>query len=561
MKKFLKFFVLVLIIIPTIFLFTGCVKDDDLDSLRIVSIEQSAYTATTVTYKITYEDGSSFSYEVPLNNVVSIETIEKTSTNNNKDTYTITLTNGNTHTFEVNHGVSVSSIAFSHTEGLIDYYTISYSNGTSSQFSVINGSDGVTLEDLYETANVDGKYSNILEFIEDYLSINVNNNSTTVATGKAIMSAVSVYAFSPVSSSYYEHMYGSKNYYSTSAGAGVVYQLDKEKGDAYIITNCHVVYSENNAMGTDYANKVVCYLYGQESAFYLEEDENGDYVYDENNYPTINYGQYGIECEVIGASVTYDIAVLKVTNSEILKNSNARQIDVANSDKVILSEDAIAIGNPDAEGISVTQGVISVLSEYIQVSIDSTEASTLREFRIDTAVNGGNSGGGLFNSNGELIGIVNAKTSDSSLENFGYAIPSNVAINVADNMIYYYETIDELALKKVYIGITLDVLSSKTEYNSETLSTDIIEEVYIEKIEEGSIAETKFKFKVGDIIKSVTIFDGTSTTVYNITRYHQIIDLVLKLRAGDSITFSCVSGETPVGYTYTIQESDLKTIY
>ena len=560
MKKFLKFFVLVLII-PTIFLFTGCVKDDDLDSLRIVSIEQSAYTATTVTYKITYEDGSSFSYEVPLNNVVSIETIEKTSTNNNKDTYTITLTNGNTHTFEVNHGVSVSSIAFSHSEGLIDYYTISYSNGTSSQFSVINGSDGVTLEDLYETANVDGKYSNILEFIEDYLSINVNNNSTTVATGKAIMSAVSVYAFSPVSSSYYEHMYGSRNYYSTSAGAGVVYQLDKEKGDAYIITNCHVVYSENNAMGTDYANKVVCYLYGQESAFYLEEDENGDYVYDENNYPTINYGQYGIECEVIGASVTYDIAVLKVTNSEILKNSNARQIDVANSDKVILSEDAIAIGNPDAEGISVTQGVISVLSEYIQVSIDSTEASTLREFRIDTAVNGGNSGGGLFNSNGELIGIVNAKTSDSSLENFGYAIPSNVAINVADNMIYYYETIDELALKKVYIGITLDVLSSKTEYNSETLSTDIIEEVYIEKIEEGSIAETKFKFKVGDIIKSVTIFDGTSTTVYNITRYHQIIDLVLKLRAGDSITFSCVSGETPVGYTYTIQESDLKTIY
>lgn len=634
MKKFFKIFILMIVIIPAMF-FTGCVKEDDLDSLKIVSIEQietsndavtykityedgstftydvplnlenvkivdikrTNVTADTVTYTIEYEDGSTFSYDVPLNDVVSIETIAKTSSSNNIDTYTITLTNGDTHTFDVTHGVtvteisydrteglkdyytirynngnttefyvtngedgkSITSIAFSHSEGLIDYYTITYSDKTSTQFSVTNGSDGITLDDLYEAVNVDGKYNNVLEFIEDYLSINVSNN-TTVATGKAIMSAVSVYAFSPVSGSYYEYKYGSENYYSVSAGSGVIYQLDKEKGDAYIITNCHVVYSENNAMKTDFATKVSCYLYGQESAYYLEE-ENDDYIYDENEYPVINFGKYGIECEIIGASTKYDIAVLKVTNSEVLKNSNVKQIEIADSDKVILSEDAIAVGNPDAAGLSVTQGVISVLSEYIDVSIDSTELSTLREFRIDTAVNSGNSGGGLFNASGELIGIVNAKTSNSSLENFGYAIPSNIAINVADNMIYYHETEGQMALKKAYIGITLGLKSSKTQYNAETLTTEIIEEVEIAYVEERSIAQDKFGLKVGDIIKNVTIFDGTTTTVYNITRYHQVIDLILKVRAGDSVTFSCISEGNPIGYTYTIQESDLRMIY
>lgn len=557
MKKFLKVFILLILIMPTIFLFNGCAFDDELDSLRIVSIERTAFTTEKETFTITYEDGSKFTYDVPINNTVSISSIDKTSTNGNKDIYTITLTNGETSTFEVTNGVSVNSIAYSHSEGLIDFYTITYSNGTSTQFKVTNGSAGVSLEELYEQANVSGKYNNILEFIEDYLEINVDSTSSTIATGKAIMSAVSVYAFHPVSGAFYEYQYGTKNYYSTSVGSGVIYKLDKTNGDAYIITNCHVVYSEGNSMGGNYATKVSCYLYGQESDFYLNQ-ENGEYVFDSNEYPTINYGQYGIECEIIGASTVYDIAVLKVSGSEILKNSNARQIDVANSDSVILSENAIAIGNPDAAGISVTQGVISVLSEYIKVSIDSTEVSTLREFRIDTAVNSGNSGGGLFNNRGELIGIVNAKTSDNTMENMGYAIPSNVAVNVADNMIYYHETKNEFALKKALFGITLDVLSSRTE--NDGLTTKIIEEVCIDEVAEGSIAETELKFNKGDIIKSITIFDGNNTSVYNITRYHQVIDLVLKLRAGDNITFSCISKGTPIGYSYTIQEKDLKSI-
>lgn len=567
MKRFFKIFILMLVIIPTIFIFTGCFSEDKLENLKIVSIERTAFNTEKETFTITYEDGSTFSYDVPIDNVVSIESIDKTATEYNKDTYTITLTNGQTKTFEVKHGVSISSIAFSHSEGLVDYYTISYTNGTFSQFTVSNGSSGISLEDLYKEANADGKYANILEFIEDYLSINVNNNSTTVATGKAIMSAVSIYSFNPVSGAYYERQYGIRNYYSVSAGSGVIYKLDKEKGDAYIITNCHVVYDENNAMGTDFATSVLCYLYGQEPVLSrgpvwdFEIDENENYILDENEYPIIDKLQYGIECEIIGASTVYDIAVLKVSNNDVLKNSNARQADIADSDKVILSENAIAIGNPDAAGLSVTQGVICVLSEYIQVSIDSAKASVLREFRIDTAVNGGNSGGGLFNCKGELVGIVNAKTSDNTLENMGYAIPSNIAINAADNMIYYHETNNEFALKKAYFGITLDVKSSNTKYNSNTLTTDIIEEVYIASVEDGSIGKTDFKFDVGTIIKSITIFDGTNTSLYTITRYHQVIDLVLKLRAGDNITFSCVYEGNPKIYSYTIQSKDLKEIY
>lgn len=558
MKKYLKIFILILLLIPAIFIFSGCEKEDLLSSVKITNIEQTYFDEDSVTYKITYADGSSFEYEVPINNTVSISTILKTSSNLNKDIYTITLSNGDTSTFEVNNGVSVNSINYSHSEGLIDYYVISYSNGTASMFSVTNGADGVTLQDMYEEANKDGKYADILEFIDEYLKININANATTIATGKAITSAVSIYAFSPVSGAYYLYKYGTEKYYTTSCGAGVIYNLDKQNGNAYIITNCHVVYSEDNDLGTDYATEIYCYLYGQESGYGIKT-ENGNYLFDSLGYPVINGGKYGIRCELVGASIDYDIAVLKVTNNEILKNSNARQCDIANSDKVVLADKAIAIGNPDAEGIAVTEGVISVISEYIDVSIDSSKASSLREFRIDTAVNGGNSGGGLFNDKGELIGIVNAKTSDNTLENMGYAIPSNVAVAVADNLIYYCKN-GNLNAKKITVGITPGVKSSITQYNYDTLTTEIVEEVIIAKIEQGSLAETQFDFEEGEVIKSVSIFDGINTLNFTITRYYQLADIILKVRAGNTLTFYCTTDTGTAVHYYTVQEEDLKNI-
>ena len=580
MKKFLKCLAIAFVI-PLCFLLVGCGKQD-LSGYKIKDIKRTDFNEETITYTITYEDDSTFSYTVPNENVVSISKIEKTKSENNVDTYTITLSNNKTSTFEVTNGNAIKSITYDYSDGLKDYYKINYTDGTSTSYSITNGkdgSDGVTLEDMYEASGGDDKYENITQFIEEYLTINVNSaTNNTIATGKAVLSAVSVYSFTNVTNPYYSYYYGVKNgkYVAPSAGAGVIYSLDKEKGDAYIITNAHVVYNEEADDGNNYANKVMCYLYGQESSIQFQYEKNEDgtikyqdaygtypvYVYDEQGYPKIDYGEYAIECEIIGASIDYDIAVLKVTNSEVLKKSSALSAEVADSDEVFLNSTAIAIGNPDAGGISVTTGVISVISEYINVEIETDNPSTLREFRIDTPVNSGNSGGGLFNSEGKLIGIVNAKTSDNTIENMGYAIPSNIATNLAENMIYNYEKDGLKSAKKIFIGITSTIKSSSAVYYTETLTTKIVEEVMVSKVEEESLAET-MGFKVNDIVKSVTIFDGVNSTVYEITRFYQISDLMLKVKVGDVVSFNCMSQEDggAVVRSCTVKAEDFKEVY
>ena len=544
MRKFLKLFSFIVLIIPIAFFFVGC--DNDLEkSLRIKDIKQTSYDEATVTYTITYEDDSTFTYTVPINNTVSISGVRKTSSSNNVDTYTIELSNGESSTFTVTNGVSVENIVYSHSDGLRDYYTINYSNDTSSTISILNGkdgADGVSLEDMYEVANVDGKYANIQEFIEDYLSIEINGSQSTIATGKAILSAVSIYA---------EFPYNRGSSVSYGAGAGVIYSLNKDNGDAYVITNCHVVYNEDCSTIDQYASDVYCYLYGQEDI---------DFDYDDWGYvESVDYGKYGIPCEIIGASIKYDLAVLKIKGSEVLKNSSAKAIEVADSETVKLCDNAIAIGNPSMGGISVTKGVINVISEYGEVVIDSYVETILREFRIDTAVNSGNSGGGLFNDNGELIGIVNAKSSNSSIENIGFAIPSNVAVYVCDNIIHNYETSRNFGVVKFLMGISLDVKSSKSIYDSKSLTTKIIEEVVIDTVNENGVADS-IGMKVGDVIKSITIFDGDETKTYDITRYYQVVDLMLAVRVGDVITFNCVGEEGNLVYNHTAVIDDFDDI-
>lgn len=142
-----------------------------------------------------------------------------------------------------------------------------------------------------------------------------------------------------------------------------------------------------------------------------------------------------------------------MTDNEVLKNSDAKEVEIANSNEINVGDKAIAIGNSEALGISATSGIVSVDSEYItMLSLDEKAYVDHRVIRIDTAVNGGNSGGGLFNSNGQLIGIVNAKITDDSIENIAFAIPSNVAISIAQNILnnngYFMRLILGVTLKE-----------------------------------------------------------------------------------------------------------------
>lgn len=208
--------------------------------------------------------------------------------------------------------------------------------------------------------------------------------TTTNAVNKAILSVVSINSyFTKTTSSigFFGNNKESKEY--GSAGSGVIIGGDKEKGEAYIITNYHVVYDAD--ADVKISNKIFVYLYGQE------------------------LDKYKISATYIGGSMSYDIAVLKI-QSDVYKESNAHAATIGKSGDMTVGDSVIAIGNPNAGGIAVTQGILSMESEYITMTAaDNVSTVQIRVMRVDAAINGGNSGGGLFNDSGELIGIVNAK--------------------------------------------------------------------------------------------------------------------------------------------------------
>ena len=297
----------------------------------------------------------------------------------------------------------------------------------------------------------------------------------------------------------------------TSAGSGVIYDLNVVNGSAFIITNYHVLYNESYGLSTD----INCYLFGMESA------------------------EYAIPATFVGGSPNYDIAVLRIDDSKIIRTAGAHgsitAADFANSDYIFPGQSAIAIGNPNASGISVTAGIVSVDSEYLSIlSSTGTGYIQLRVLRIDTAVNSGNSGGGLYDSDGRLIGIVNAKIASTEVENIGYAIPSNVARAIADNIIYYCYGKDCTSVMRAMLGVTVTVSSLSTYYDAETGMIEKYEEVTVYEVSSGGLGERMFE--VGDVLKSITI--GNKTV--NITRQHHLIDAMLDARVGDTVTITLI---------------------
>lgn len=109
----------------------------------IFKIEKTATSGLVDTYTITLTDGSTSTFEVT--NGSNIASIEKTATSGLVDTYTVTLTNGSTTTFEVTNGNGISSIDKTGTSGLVDTYTITFTNGTTTTFEVTNGANGSDL--------------------------------------------------------------------------------------------------------------------------------------------------------------------------------------------------------------------------------------------------------------------------------------------------------------------------------------------------------------------------------------------------------------------------------
>ena len=341
------------------------------------------------------------------------------------------------------------------------------------------------------------------------------------AAAKGLLSSVSIKCAVSRSASVGEVSY-------SSAGSGVIYKIDKKTGNALIITNYHVLYSSSAKNSSRVCDVIHVFLYGS---------ENQDMV---------------IEASYVGGSMYYDIAVLYVENSEIIKSSDAQQADIGDSDKIFAGQIAIAIGNPEDYGISVTKGIISTQSEYISMtSVDGSSYISLRVVRVDTAVNSGNSGGGLFDDRGRLIGIVNAKSAQSGVENIGYAIPVNVARAVADNIIYYCSGGEYKGVMRAILGISVNVDSSKAHYDSESGLVYISEVISVVEVTKGSLADGVFR--EGDRLVSITLGENTA----QISRQYHVIDLMLDARAGDTVSFEIERGSERTTVQFVITEECL----
>lgn len=242
---------------------------------------------------------------------------------------------------------------------------------------------------------------------------------------------------------------------SDSEGSGIIYTAD-----GYIVTNYHVI---EDAISNQSISKV---------------------------YVTLPNSDEEIEASIIGADSVTDIAVIKIQKEGL----SAATFDDSNNLKV--GELVVAIGNPLGRELagSITVGYVSALNRTL-----TSNGRTYKLLQTDAAINPGNSGGALVSSSGKVIGINTVKIGATDVEGIGFAIPSNIAKPIVD------ELIKNGKIVRPYIGISgisLDDNMAK-RYN-------LVKGVYVAKIESSSAAYNS-GIKVGDVI--VKIDDKEITTI------------------------------------------------
>ncbi|MBQ9103993.1 MAG: trypsin-like peptidase domain-containing protein [Clostridia bacterium] len=442
---------------------------------------------------------------------------------------------------------SIVSIEKTSSVGLKDIYAITYTDGTTSTFEITNGASGLDGEDGKDLDINDlfNKYlqSHPTATYEDFLRevVVVNPNLNSVSANKALLSSAKIYTEFTVN--YMINPFQTATDTSISCGSAVIYKIENDY--TYFITNYHVVYNHSALESDKLPKRINLYLYGSESAPIKTGEVDSD------GYSLYDYGSYALSGEYVGGSLTYDIALIKVPTSEVL-SINDKVSAVTFADEYYVGQTAIAVGNPEDEGLSVTQGIISIDDEYISLALDGT-ARAYRSMRIDTAIYSGSSGGGLFNSKGELIGITNA--GDGTDQNVNYAIPLPVVKGVVQN-IEYYAMQGLKSGKRITLGVTVIGKNAKYIYDATLGYGKVKEELEVNTITSGSIIE-KLGLSSGNILKSFT----KNGNVYNLNRSFDIGDFLLTVKSGDIITATFFNGtETVTGNAYTVLESDLTVL-
>lgn len=291
-------------------------------------------------------------------------------------------------------------------------------------------------------------------------------------------------------------MFPRTNSSATAEGSGIIMSQD-----GYILTNNHIVNSTSSSLYYEVskASKVIVYLY----------NDNTEY-----------------EAKIVGTDEQTDLAVIKI------EKTGLTAAELGNSDNVKVGEFSMAIGNPLGLQSSVTAGMISAINR----NVTDSDGKTYNLIQTDAAINSGNSGGALVNSEGKVIGINTLKLAGTGIEGMGFAIPINSTINIYEQLVQYNK------VKRPYIGITgLDLDEKTAEYNK------LVVGIYVKAVEDFSAAQ-KADIRNGDVIIEA---DGTKITTMNelneIKNKHQIGDVMtIKLnRQGKEITVNLTLIEQP----------------
>ena len=279
-----------------------------------------------------------------------------------------------------------------------------------------------------------------------------------------------------------------QNQVESGAGSGVIIS-----SDGYILTCAHVVSGASNV--------------------------------------TVTIGDTDYAATVVGEDSTSDIAVLKIDATGLTPAT------MGDSDALTVGDNVLAVGNPLGElGGTVTSGIVSALNRSVSIQ-SSGSVNTMSLIQMDASVSPGNSGGGLFNMNGELVGVVNAKSSDSDAEGLGFAIPINDAMKVAKDLLE-----NGYVTGRPYMGITyLAVTDAQTAQQLGVSAYGI----YVADVVKGGPAD-QAGMKVGDRIVSI---DGTEvaqkTDLGTIIQNHSAGDTlsITVARDGQMQTISLTLGE------------------
>ena len=329
----------------------------------------------------------------------------------------------------------------------------------------------------------------------DQVSLSNYSDTAVYAANKILPSIVGIQIEYNVTSMF-SIFGGNQTSTATATGSGIIIS-----DDGYILTNNHVVSSSESEAyyQVSEATKITVTLFNDDTQY---------------------------EATIVGTDEETDLAVIKIDATGLT------QAEFADSDSIKVGEFAMAVGSPLGLQSTITCGVVSAVNR----EVTDTDGKTYTLIQTDAAINAGNSGGALVNSEGKVIGVNTLKLTGDDVEGMGFAIPINSTTDITSQLIQYSK------VRRPYIGVTGMDLDAETARKN-----NLVEGIYVKDVETFSAAE-KGGIKIGDVIIKADGKDvKTMDELNEIKNSHNIGDemTITVNRDGEQKDLTITLGEQP----------------